>query len=398
MYTIKELYKIGNGPSSSHTMGPMNIVKEFLKAYPNCSKICVTLYGSLAQTGKGHLTDYIIKKTFAPFECDVVFDTTTLQAHPNTMEIRAQSQDGSPIYMKALSVGGGAISIEGAEAVNNQRIYQLTTFNQICEYCQEHDIRLYEYVDSIEQDDFTDYMHTIFITMLECIERGLTSEGVLPGELKIKRKAKRLFVTPNDMLDASEIARQKAISYAYAVAEENACGGEVVTSPTCGASGVVPACLKYAMDKGIYSNEQLINALKTAGLIGNLVKHNASISGAEAGCQAEIGTACSMAAAFLAELDNSPLESIERAAEIALEHHLGLTCDPIYGYVQIPCIERNAVATLRAIDANTLSKRLIEGDSRISFDLVVETMLATGRDLSSRYRETSQGGLAKKYK
>ena len=241
-------------------------------------------------------------------------------------------------------------------------------------------------------------MEEIYNTMKKSVERGLQTTGILPGKLQIKRKANYIYYQNSKETDKTEIERRKTVAYAYAVSEENASGGEIVTAPTCGASGVLPACLCYAEDLNLYSHKEIINALKTAGLIGNLVKQNGSISGAEAGCQAEVGTACSMAAAFLSELMGGSIDQIESASEIALEHHLGLTCDPIEGYVQIPCIERNAVAALRAIDASKLSSYLNNGDSKISFDLVVETMLDTGKDLSYRYRETSEGGLAKKYR
>jgi L-serine dehydratase len=249
-----------------------------------------------------------------------------------------------------------------------------------------------------EDDDFNEYMENIYNVMLNAIDRGLNTTGLIPGKLEIKRKAHYIYHQKSKETDPSEIARRKVVAYAYAVAEENASGGEIVTSPTCGAAGVLPACLKYALDMNKYTHEEIINALKVAGLIGNLVKHNGSISGAEAGCQAEIGTACSMAATFLVSLKLTTFEHIESAAEIALEHHLGLTCDPIDGYVQIPCIERNAVAALRAIDAAKLSTYLNNSDSKISFDVVVKTMLQTGKDLHASYRETSEGGLAKHYK
>ncbi|MDE6407333.1 MAG: L-serine ammonia-lyase, iron-sulfur-dependent, subunit alpha [Anaeroplasmataceae bacterium] len=248
----------------------------------------------------------------------------------------------------------------------------------------------------MEGKDIDSYIETIFETMLKSIEKGLKHTGVLPGKLQVKRKAAYIY-QQNSKDEGLELLRKKVIAYAYAVSEENASGGKIVTAPTCGASGVLPACLKYAIDLECYSKEQLINGLKVAGLIGNIVKTNGSISGAEAGCQAEVGTACAMAAAFLSYLDGGSIDTIERASEIALEHHLGLTCDPIDGYVQIPCIERNAVAALRAIDAAKLASYLNSNESKISFDLVVETMLKTGHDLRTNYRETSEGGLAKTF-
>lgn len=398
MFSIRELFKIGNGPSSSHTIGPLNASKEFIRRYSDCDEIVVKLYGSLALTGKGHLTDYIIEKTLMPKVCRVEFDVDYNPPHPNTMDFIGY-KDGKKIgQMRVYSVGGGAIEIEGTPKRVCDDIYPLNKFKEISQYCKDYKLRLYEYVDKIENDTFNDYMEEIYNTMKKSVERGLQTTGILPGKLQIKRKANYIYYQNSKETDKTEIERRKTVAYAYAVSEENASGGEIVTAPTCGASGVLPACLCYAEDLNLYSHKEIINALKTAGLIGNLVKQNGSISGAEAGCQAEVGTACSMAAAFLSELMGGSIDQIESASEIALEHHLGLTCDPIEGYVQIPCIERNAVAALRAIDASKLSSYLNNGDSKISFDLVVETMLDTGKDLSYRYRETSEGGLAKKYR
>lgn len=398
MYSIKELYKVGNGPSSSHTIGPLEASKEFIKRNPDCDYILVKLYGSLALTGKGHLTDYIIEKTLMPVSSRVEFDVNYLPPHPNTMDFIGYRDKEKIAEMRVYSVGGGAIEIEGDPKRVLDHIYPLNKFKDISQYCKDYKLRLYEYVDRIEGPGFTEYMEHIYTVMEECINRGLNTTGVLPGKLQIKRKANYLYFQNSKEKDPTEIARRKTVAYAYAVSEENASGGELVTAPTCGAAGVLPACMRYAEYLNLYSHDEIINALKTAGLIGNLVKQNASISGAEAGCQAEVGTACSMAAAFLAELSGGTIDQIESASEIALEHHLGLTCDPIEGYVQIPCIERNAVAALRAIDAAKLSSYLNNSDSKISFDLVVETMLDTGKDLSYRYRETSEGGLAKNYK
>lgn len=398
MYSIKELFKIGNGPSSSHTIGPLEASKEFKKRYPDCDSIVVKLYGSLALTGKGHLTDYIIEKSLMPICCKVEFDIKEEPPHPNTMDFIGYKDKDIIARMRVYSVGGGAIEIEGDEKRIVDHIYPLNKFRDISQYCKDYKLRLYEYVDRIEGTQFHEYMEKIYTVMMDCVNRGLNTTGIIPGKLQIKRKANYLYYQNSKETDPTEIARRKTVAYAYAVSEENASGGELVTSPTCGAAGVLPACVRYAQDLNKYSHLEIVNALKTAGLIGNLVKQNASISGAEAGCQAEVGTACSMAAAFLAELMGGTIDQIESASEIALEHHLGLTCDPIDGYVQIPCIERNAVAALRAIDAAKLSSYLNNSDSKISFDLVVETMLDTGKDLSYRYRETSEGGLAKNYR
>lgn len=397
MYSIKELFKVGNGPSSSHTIGPLKASKEFIKRYPDCERIEVTLYGSLALTGKGHLTDYIIEKGLSPIQNKIIFDIMTDVPHPNTMKF--VGYNGAEKYeMVVYSVGGGAIKIEGDDPKALKQYYPLKKFADIVKYCKEYKYKLYEYVDSIEDEDFNDYMENIYNVMMASIDRGLNTTGLIPGKLEIRRKAHYLYNQRSKETDLSEIARKRLVAYAYAASEENASGGEIVTSPTCGAAGVLPACVRYAVDTNKYTHEEIINSLKVAGLIGNIVKHNASISGAEAGCQAEVGTACSMAATFLVSLKLTTFEEIESAAEIALEHHLGLTCDPIDGYVQIPCIERNAVAALRALDAAKLAMYLNNSDSKISFDTVVATMLQTGKDLHANYRETSEGGLAKHYR
>lgn len=397
MYSIKELYKIGCGPSSSHTIGPLKAATEFKNRYKDLTNIDVKLYGSLALTGKGHLTDYIIEKGLMPIPCKIIFDIDFVPPHPNTVDFIGYIDGKKVAFMRVYSVGGGAIKIDGETPKELDKIYKLSTYNDISRYCKEYKLKLHEYVDKVEDETFNDYMELIYNSMVNSVERGLSITGVLPGSLELKRKANYIYYQNSKETDPTEISRRRLVAYAYAVAEENASGGEIVTAPTCGASGVLPACLRYALDRNKYSHEELINALKVAGLIGNIVKTNGSISGAEAGCQAEIGTACAMAAAFMSSLDGATLEQIESAAEIALEHHLGLTCDPVNGYVQIPCIERNAVAALRAIDAAKLASYLNNADSKISFDLVVETMLQTGKDLPCLYRETAEGGLAKKY-
>lgn len=394
MYSLKELYRIGNGPSSSHTIGPKRAALEFLKRNPDLSKVEVTLYGSLALTGKGHLTDYILKETLKEYNPVIIFNKKEKVLKPCTMKFNGYKDDTLVKTSIVYSIGGGAIEFEGEE-IKLDEIYPLNSYNEIASYCKNYKMNLYEYVDKYE--GVNDYLELVYNTMLSSIERGIETCGVLPGKLKVKRKAHYLYY--QNQKDESEDQKERRLvtAYAYAVAEENASGGVIVTSPTCGSCGILPAVLKYALDIG-YQKDKIINALKTAGLIGNLVKQNASISGAVAGCQAEVGTACAMAASFLAQLKDLSLDQISQAAEIALEHHLGLTCDPISGYVQIPCIERNAVAALRAIDACSLASYLNNEDSKISFDLICKTMLKTGKDLSYRYRETSKGGLAETYK
>lgn len=398
MYSIRELFKIGNGPSSSHTIGPKEATLEFKRRYPDCDYIDIYLYGSLALTGKGHLTDYIIEKTILPIRSTIHFDILTEKPHPNTIEFVGYKNNEKIAFMRVFSIGGGAIKIDGDIERIKDEIYPLNKYKDISEYCNKNNLSLSQYIDSIEDESFNSYMDDIYNVMLDSIDRGLNTTGVLPGKLEIKRKANYLYYQNYNDENEYERLRRYVVSYAYAVSEENASGGLIVTAPTCGASGVLPAVLKYSIDLNKYSHKEIIDALKVAGLIGNLVKKNGSISGAEAGCQAEVGTACSMASAYLCYLENKKADKVSSAAEIALEHHLGLTCDPIDGYVQIPCIERNAVAALRSIDAAKLAGYLNNADSKISFDLVVETMLDTGKDLLYQYRETSQGGLAKNYK
>lgn len=397
MQSLKELYKIGNGPSSSHTMGPKRAVEIFKNKNLDSDKFKVILYGSLALTGKGHLTDYIIKQTLSEYEVEIEFDTKEeCTVHPNTFDIFAIKDEEIKSYWRVYSVGGGTFQIEGKKVVSFEDIYKEECFEEIKKYCLEHNCDLYDYVVSVEGDEIKDFLNEIWESMQETIRKGLATEGMIPGKLKVDRRAKGLFEA--NIENETETLKQNRLlsSYAYATNEENASGGVIVTAPTCGASGTLPAVLYYMKEKYKISDEKIIKALAVAGVIGNVIKTNASISGAECGCQAEVGTACSMAAAAATYLLGGNIQRIENAAEIGMEHHLGLTCDPIYGYVQIPCIERNAIAAMRAIEACDLSL-LIPEDRKISFDVVVETMYETGQDLKSHYRETSEGGLAKKY-
>lgn len=397
MQSIRELYKIGNGPSSSHTMGPKKAAEWFKNKNEEADRFEVYLYGSLAFTGKGHLTDKIIKDVFKTTEANIIFDTDFIcTKHPNTMDLIAFKNGKEISRQRIYSVGGGTIEIEGKEKENIPNMYDLKSFKDIKDYCIKKEISLADYVFEVENEDFKEFLINVWQVMKECVQSGLSKNGVIPGKLQIPRKAKMIFENNKDDMDSTLKKTRLLTSYAYAVSENNASGEVIVTAPTCGASGVLPSVLKYIYETNNVEEDQVINALAVAGLIGNLVKTNASISGAECGCQAEIGTACSMAAAAAAYLMGLNINQIENAAEIAMEHHLGLTCDPIYGYVQIPCIERNAVAALRAIDAANMAQ-VINGKSYISFDLVVDTMYETGKDLNSHYRETSKGGLAKKY-
>lgn len=397
MHTLKELYKIGFGPSSSHTMGPAYATSIFLKHYPNFASYKVILYASLACTGKGHLTDTIILRVAKDKKMEIVFDYTTKVEHPNTMEFFAYDENKTQQgYLKVISVGGGSIKIIGKRSKRYKNIYPFKSFSEIKEYALKTNLDLIQIIYTYDHN-IKKYLLKVWKIMKKAIQNGLTKEGELPGELKVKRKAKTLFNTSIENESNESYLRRIVSAYAFAVSEENASGGIIVTAPTCGASGCLPAVLMFYQQKYNYSDEQIADALAIAGLFGNLIKTNASISGAEAGCQVEVGSASAMAAAAIAYLHGLPIAQIEYAAEVSLEHQLGMTCDPIKGYVQIPCIERNAVAALRAIDAAYLA-RFLEASHLISFDLVVQTMYETGKDINEQYRETSTGGLAKLYK
>ena len=397
MKSLTELYRIGRGPSSSHTMGPEKAAVIFKNRYPEADSFKVVLYGSLALTGEGHGTDRILRETLEK-PTEIVFDKITSGLpHPNTFDIFAV-KDGKEIgSARVMSVGGGAIKIEGEPDVEPKEVYDLNSFDEIKEYLKAHDMRIPEYVAMVEGEDIWAYLETVWERMKQTVKEGLSADGILPGGLDIHRKAKFLYNQRH--IDESPETKENRLvaSYAFAVSEQNASGGVIVTAPTCGASGVLPAVLVYMQQKHKFSDAKMLRALATAGLIGNLIKTNASISGAECGCQAEVGSACSMAAAGLAELFDMDVEQIEYAAEVAMEHHLGLTCDPVCGLVQVPCIERNAVAAMRAINALSLANFLTY-TRKISFDLIIKTMYETGRDLNSVYRETSEGGLAKLYR
>ena len=397
MQSLKELYKIGNGPSSSHTMGPKRAVEIFKNKYPEADKFKVILYGSLALTGKGHLTDYIIEETLKEYETEIIFDTDyKCEVHPNTFDIFAIKDNEEIAKWRVYSVGGGTFQIENKKELEFENIYKEESFGEIEKYCEENNCDLYDYVCKVEGDSINDYLQEVWNSMQKTIQKGLKTEGIMHGKLHLEKRAKKLF--EKHIENEDEVTKQNRLvsAYAYAKSEENASGGIIVTAPTCGASGVLPAVLYYMKEKYNFEDSKIIKALAVAGVIGNVVKTNASISGAECGCQAEIGTACSMASAGATYLLGGSIKKIENASEIAMEHHLGLTCDPIYGYVQIPCIERNAIGAMRALESSSLAMMLSD-DRKVSFDVVVETMYETGKDLQSHYRETSEGGLAKKY-
>ncbi len=403
MKSVRNIYKTGVGPSSSHTMGPAFAARRFREAYPEAERIVVTLYGSLSKTGKGHGTDRAILSELSPIPTEIVFDEVVSETdlpHPNTMELVGFCGERELGRMRVLSVGGGEIRVEGEDKSPDGRdreMYAENSFSAIASICKSRNMRLSEYVFEHEDADFKMFLLDVWHTMMASVREGLIHTGTLPGGLGVERKAQHLLNQRH--IDESPQTRENRLvcAYAFAVSEQNADCGTIVTAPTCGSCGVLPAVLVYMQEKNGFSDRDIVRALAVAGLIGDLVATNASVSGAECGCQAEVGTACSMAAAALGELFEMGIDQIEYAAEMSLEHHLGLTCDPVCGLVQIPCIERNAVAAMRAINALSLANFL--SDSRkISFDMVVETMYRTGLDLSHLYRETSEGGLAKLYR
>ncbi len=399
MKSIRDVYKIGKGPSSSHTMGPEHAAQIFLERYPDAKTYRIKLYESLAKTGRGHGTDRVLYEILGKSRTEILFCEYSEQElpHPNTMDFFAYDEEENELgTMRVMSIGGGDIRIEGESHDEDAEIYPENSFAEIKQFCAWRYISLSEYVELNEGPEIWDFLGEIWRAMKRAVSVGLHTEGILPGGLNVHRKAKHIFSQEreNEIPQVREL--RLVCSYAYAVAEENADNGTVVTAPTCGSCGVLPAVLLYMQERTGVSDEKILHALAVAGLIGTLVKRNASISGAECGCQAEIGTATSMAAAALCTLFDMSVDQTEYAAEIAMEHQLGLTCDPICGLVQIPCIERNAVAAKRAIDAFNLASFLC-GTRNISFDMVVRTMKETGHHISEKFRETSEGGLAKLY-
>lgn len=400
MKSIKELYRIGTGPSSSHTMGPRKAAEIFLQRHPEAASFKVTLYGSLAATGKGHMTNVAITDTLQPVApVEIIWEPKIfLPFHPNGMKFVSVDNNGKETdSWTVFSIGGGALAEEndGEASVNTPDVYEMNHMTEILHWCERTGKSYWEYVKEREESDIWDYLAEVWKTMKEAIHRGLDNEGVLPGPLNLRRKAATYYIRARGY-KASLQSRGLVFAYALAVSEENAAGGTIVTAPTCGSCGVMPAVLHHLQESREFTDIRILRALATAGLVGNIVKQNASISGAEAGCQAEVGTACSMASAAANQLFGGSPAQIEYAAEMGLEHHLGMTCDPVCGLVQIPCIERNAYAAARALDANLYSS-FTDGMHRVSFDKVVEVMKQTGNDLPSLYKETSEGGLAKDY-
>ena len=398
MKSIREIYKIGKGPSSSHTMGPERAALQFMSHNPQADRFQVILYGSLSKTGIGHGTDRVLLDTLGEDRTTIVFSQDSWEGmHPNTLDLIAFSGETEIARERVESIGGGDIRYPGQKKADGEEVYIEHSFAEIADFCKWRYIHtLSEYVELNEGPEIWDFLMNIWQTMKNAIDEGLKAEGVLPGGLNVQRKAKFLYEQEPKTNEPGLMEFQRIAAYAYAVAEQNASNGTIVTAPTCGACGIVPAVLKYAQETKGFSDEEICRALATAGIIGNLTKTNASISGAECGCQAEVGTACSMAAAALAELYKQNLDQVEYAAEVAMEHHLGLTCDPICELVQIPCIERNAVAAMRAMNACNLSY-FLTGSRNISYDMVCRAMKETGVNLNHRFRETSEGGLAKIY-
>ncbi len=398
MKSIRDLYKIGKGPSSSHTMGPARAAEIFKSENPDAERYEVVLYGSLAKTGVGHGTDRVLRDVFAPKDVQIVFaehDPDDLK-HPNTLDLSAFTGAEKTASIRVESIGGGDIVVEGRPGLEPPEVYPENSFAEIAQFCAWRQVSLPQYVEMNEGPEIRDFLKDIWNAMRKEIHDGLSAEGVLPGGLNVQRKAKYLFERGHQV-DIPQVRElQQVCAYAFAAAEQNAGNGTIVTAPTCGSCGVLPAVLLYLQDKYKFTDEKIAEALSVAGLLGCLIKRNASVSGAECGCQAEIGSACSMAAAAMSQLMGLSIQEIEYSAEIAMEHHLGLTCDPICGLVQIPCIERNAVAAKRAIDASNLAHMLV-GTRTISFDMVVRTMYETGLSINKAFRETSEGGLARLY-
>lgn len=394
MKSIRELYRIGIGPSSSHTIGPHRAAARFREQNPGAASFRVTLYGSLAATGKGHRTDFAIEKTLEPLPVEIVWKAKELlPEHPNGMLWEALSSEGEVVdSWEVYSVGGGALSDDPTEG-DGMATYHCCSLQEVLDYCDEKGWAIWQYVEHCEGPGIWEFLDSIWQAMDESIDRGLKGEGELPGGLGVKRRSQGLLQKQNSA-DPDSVRTAAIAAYAHAVSEENACGGIVATAPTCGGAGVLPAVLRRLITTKVCDRQGVLRGLATAGLVGNLIKHNASISGAEVGCQGEVGAACSMAAAAVASLLGADNQQIEYAAEMGLEHHLGLTCDPIKGLVQIPCIERNAHAALRAWDCAHVAI-LSSGQHMVSFDEVVRVMLEVGRSMPSQYRETSEGGLAR---
>ena len=398
METIKKIYKVGYGPSSSHTMGPHRAAEMFAGRTAGAASYRVTLYGSLAATGRGHHTDMAIRRGLAPKAVELVWRADIVKPfHTNGMLFEALDAQGSvQERWEVYSIGGGYLATEAGEVplgiTPEGEVYPHHTMKEIMAYMEQEGLSFWEYVEQCEDESLWPYLETMWQQMQATIEEGLQADRVIAGGLHLRSKAHQYYIRASAFKPSLQ-SRALVIAYALATAEQNACGGKIVTAPTCGSSGVLPAVLYHLKKNHGFSDREILRAMATAGLFGNVIKTNASISGAEAGCQAEVGSACVMAAVASNQLFGGSPQQIEYAAEMAMEHNLGLTCDPLCGLVQIPCIERNAMAALRALDINIYAM-MSDGRHIISFDKVVRTMKLTGHDLPSLYKETSLGGLA----
>lgn len=395
MESLRQLFKIGFGPSSSHTMGPLKAAQAYAQSHLDAARFEVTLYGALAATGKGHLTDEAILSALTPVAPTEILwrPDTVLPFHTNGMTFTAFDAEGNAVDPTTVySIGGGDIVTEGQTREPAKTVYQMTRISDIQKWCEDTGRSYWEYVELEEGPEIWDYLRDVWQVMKEAVERGIEAEGVLPGGLGVRRKAVSYYVHASGYAQSLK-SRGLVYAYALAVSEENASGGRIVTAPTCGSCGIVPAVLYHLYTSKGFSEKRILRALATAGLFGNVVKYNASVSGAEVGCQGEVGVACAMAAAAASQLFGGTPAQIEYSAEMGLEHHLGLTCDPVCGLVQIPCIERNAYAAARALDAN-LYAEFSDGRHSVTFDRIVEVMKQTGHDIPSLYKETALGGLA----
>lgn len=395
MKTIKEIFRIGIGPSSSHTMGPRKAAELYSRRFPDADGYRVTLYGSLSATGRGHMTDRAVLDVLTEEKTELIWSKDFLDFHPNGIKFECREGNRYTNPWTVFSIGGGALAEEGKSTISLPELYDLNTMTEILQYCEWSGKSYWEYVEEREGSEIWAFLKEVWDVMKDAVERGLDAEGVLPGPLHLRRKAASYYVKATGYKDNLR-TRGLVFAYALAVSEENASGGRIVTAPTCGSCGVLPSVLYHLWRSRDFSENRILKALATAALFGNVAKTNASISGAEVGCQGEVGVACAMAAAAANQLFGGSPAQIEYAAEMGLEHHLGMTCDPVCGLVQIPCIERNAYAATRALDANIYST-FTDGIHRVSFDKVLEVMNQTGHDLPSVYKETSKGGLAKDY-
>ena len=393
MKSIRDVFYIGYGPSSSHTIGPYNAAQYILDKYQDINHIKVTLFGSLASTGKGHLTDYILDLKLKDIPHTIVFNPKRRVLHPNTMLFEVTLNNKVVKKETIISIGGGALQIKGQKRSKAQELYPHQTLKEILEYCDRYGYSLDEYVLYHEGEEILDYFNDIYQKIKETIITGLNKDGELPGNLHVKRKAKSMYENMVKEHKENDVSMNVAIA-SFAASEENASGGQIVVAPTCGSAGVIPGVIKY-LELIHVSPENIKKGFLVAGLIGMLAKTNASISGAEAGCQAEIGVATAMGAALIATAKGLDNYRISQCAEVALEHSLGLTCDPVGGYVQIPCIERCAVFALKAINAVSIVEILPKEANKISFDESLLTMYLTGKDLHAGYRETAKKGLSK---